>query len=71
MGLPGVSRYILPDPQCSHKRKGIVTSGDYKTGPHAATDVCDRPECIADAQAWATATTGLPAEHRSDKERDG
>lgn len=61
-----MSRYSLPDPKCKHKRKGIVTSGDPKSGPHAATNVCDRPECIADAKEWAHALTRQEATYISD-----
>lgn len=52
-------------PPCPHGRQGIVTSG----GPgqaHAATDICERPSCIADAIEWAEAITGLPAAYRPD-----
>jgi hypothetical protein len=56
-----VSRYELPDPLCNHARKGIVTSGGPGSA-HAATNVCAREACIADAIEWATATTRLPAE---------
>ena len=59
-------RYRLPDPQCDHARRGIVKAGDPH-GAYAATDVCARPECIADAKAWAEATTGQPASHRPDQ----
>lgn len=62
-----MSRYDPPDPKCRHARRGIVTAGDYRTGPHAATNVCDRPDCIADAIEWAEAVTHLAAEHRPDR----
>jgi hypothetical protein len=48
-------RYDLPDPKCTHKRKGRVVAGDPRT-VGASTSVCDRPECIADAKEWAWAT---------------
>ena len=53
------------EPMCDHERHGIVTSGG-EGQPHAATNVCYRDECIADAIAWATSITRLPAEHRVD-----
>jgi len=41
--------------QCTHPRTGVVTThpepGSYSTGSHAATNVCDLPECIAEAIA--------------------
>lgn len=55
------SRYRLPDPKCSHAPKGRVSAGDPK-GANASTYVCDRPECIEDAKAWAEATCHEPAE---------
>lgn len=58
-----MSRYR--DLLCRHARRGIVTSGGPETA-HAATDVCDRPECIEDAIAWAQSITRLPAEHIPD-----
>jgi hypothetical protein len=60
-------RYTLPEPQCRHARRGIVTSGGGVDEGHAATNVCDRPECIADAIAWAEAFTRLPAKHIPDR----
>ncbi len=54
-------------PVCDHARRGIVTSGDHRIGPHAATNVCDRPDCIEDAMWWATGITKLPAEYRPDR----
>lgn len=63
------SRYHLPDPKCDHRRAGIVTAGGGTGEPHAATNVCDRPECIADAVEWARASTGLTPEHRRDADR--
>lgn len=51
-----------PSPPCGHARKGIVTShpGRYESGPHAATNCCDRPACIEGCAAWVLALTGLP-----------
>jgi hypothetical protein len=63
-------RYRIPDPICEHKRKGIVTAGDPKgTGPHAASNVCDRGECIEDAKQWAYASTHCEATHIPDDEK--
>lgn len=56
-----MGRYDLPDPTCTHKRKGIVFAGSYD-GAHVSTWCCDRPACIEDAKAWATASMNLPAE---------
>lgn len=43
----------MREPKCTHSRRGIVTSGAYTNGePHAATNVCDRPDCIEDAKLW-------------------
>lgn len=56
----------VTDPSCHHARKGIVTAGG-RAGAHAATNVCDRPECIADAMFWARAMTGLEPEHVPDR----
>jgi hypothetical protein len=43
----------MNEPKCHHKRRGIVTSGEYVEGePHAATNVCDRQDCIDDAILW-------------------
>ena len=58
-------RYELPDPKCNHVRRGIVRAGDPH-GAYAATNVCDRAECIEDAKAWAEATVREPAEHVPD-----
>lgn len=64
-------RYRLPDPKCNHARRGIVEAGDpYDPARgHAATNVCDRPECIEDAMAWAEAVAREPARHRPDRVR--
>ena len=62
-----LSRYRLPDPKCQHKRKGIVYAGDPE-GAYAATNVCDRPDCIADAKEWAEATARQPALYRPDRD---
>lgn len=51
-------------PKCRHARRGIVTAGG--PGAHAATNVCDRPPCIADAIRWAETITGLSARHIPD-----
>jgi hypothetical protein len=55
-------------PTCylEHVRRGIVTSGDAGTGPHAALNVCDRGDCIREAVAWCQSVTGQPAQHRPD-----
>lgn len=55
----------MREPMCGHDRQGIVTSGG-PDGPHAATNVCARAECVADAIEWATAITGLSADYRPD-----
>lgn len=52
-------------PTCQHARRGIVTAGG-SGGGHAATNVCDRPGCIADAIAWAEDITGQRARHIPD-----
>ena len=55
---------------CQHPRTGIVTSrplGGIEDS-YAATRVCDRSECIAEAMAWVTKTTyGKPAFHVRDE----
>lgn len=53
---------------CRHARKGVVTSrpGD---GSCSHAPVCERPECIAEALAWATRMSGVPARHTPDLER--
>lgn len=56
-------RYDPPDPKCKHVRRGRVEAGDPHSGPHASTQVCDRPECIADALLWAKAMTHLEGRH--------
>jgi hypothetical protein len=61
------NRYAIPDPLCEHKRKGIVTAGSV-AGTHAATNVCDRLECIEDAKAWAYAMTHKEAVFVADQE---
>jgi hypothetical protein len=54
----------MRDPKCSHKRRGIVTSGKYTPGePHAATNVCDRAECIEDAKRWVNQTVMARTAH--------
>lgn len=54
---------------CTHPRRGIVTShpAGYTNGSHAATNVCDRPDCIAEAIAWVERVTGKPAFHVVDE----
>lgn len=54
---------------CFHERTGRVTThpGGYTNGAHAATGVCNLPECIAEALAWAERMTGLPAFHVRDE----
>jgi hypothetical protein len=59
---------------CTHARTGVVTShpvtGSYQPGSsHAATNVCDRPECIAEAIAWVERMTRKPAHHVLDADR--
>lgn len=59
----------VTDPICDHARKGRVTSsprGDYVAGAHAATSVCDRPECIEDAKFWVRAISGMEPHHIPD-----
>ncbi len=55
----------MREPECDHDRQGIVTSGS-PDGPHAATNVCARPECVQDAIYWAYGITRLPATYRPD-----
>lgn len=52
-----MTRRVL-DPKCDHRRKGIVTSSvdPVKGEAHAATNCCDRPECIEDAKGWVNQT---------------
>jgi hypothetical protein len=41
--------------QCTHRRKGIVTThpDGYVPGEaHAARNCCDRPDCIQAATSW-------------------
>lgn len=64
-----MSRYDLPDPRCDHARRGIVRAGD-PAGAYAATNVCDRAECIADAKEWAEAQVRQPATHVRDADRE-
>lgn len=57
----------IKDPQCKHKRAGIVTSHPEGFSPfnqsegHAATSVCARDDCIEDAIEWASMISGRPA----------
>jgi hypothetical protein len=41
---------------CSHPRTATVTSQQHGMSDEecAATRVCDRPECIAEARAWVS-----------------
>lgn len=61
----------VTDPICDHARKGIVTSHpvEYFQGPHAATNVCDREECIEDAKRWVRYLSGKEAHHIVDGAR--
>ena len=54
---------------CPHPRTGRVTTHPmgYTNGPHAATNVCDLPECIAEAVEWVQRMTGKPAKHVRDE----
>lgn len=56
----------ISNPICHHVRKGRVQAGEFESGPHVSTIVCDREACIADAIVWAEAKTGLPARHIPD-----
>ncbi|HEY2086296.1 MAG TPA: hypothetical protein VGH54_09755 [Mycobacterium sp.] len=58
--------------QCTHPRTGVVTSGPWTaaSGSHAATNVCDRPECIAEATAWVERVTRRPAIYRRDEKAE-
>jgi hypothetical protein len=60
----------MTDP-CTHPRTGRVTShpGVYVEGSHAATSVCDRPECIDEAVAWVERVTRKPAHHVLDAQK--
>lgn len=53
---------------CHHAPTGVVTSrpGD---GSCSHAPVCERPECIAEALAWAARWTGKPAHLVPDLER--
>ena len=61
----------MSDPICMHGRKGIVTSHPPRLsawkpsepGAHAATDVCDRAECIDNAKQWVERISGKQAHH--------
>lgn len=41
---------------CSHPRTATVTSQQHGMSdePCAATRVCDRPECVAEARQWVS-----------------
>jgi hypothetical protein len=56
---------------CDHPRTGIVTShpNGYVEGRHAATNVCDQPDCIAEAIAWVERMTRKPAHHILDQQK--
>ena len=53
---------------CNHPRTGRVTThpAGYTDGSHAATNVCARPECIAEAIAWGERYSGKQAHHVPD-----
>ena len=54
---------------CTHTRTGTVTSrplGGIEDS-HAATRVCNRPECIAEAVAWVERVSGRKAYHVADE----
>jgi hypothetical protein len=53
---------------CRHARKGVVTSRPGN-GSCSHAPVCERPECIAEAIAWAKRWTGQAAHHTPDLER--
>lgn len=57
-----MTRGELSEFVCTHEHVGTVTAGDPATGPHAAVSVCVLPSCIAAAQRWVHATTGIPAD---------
>jgi hypothetical protein len=58
---------------CRHVRKGVVTN---QTGtfdpkkPHAAAQVCHRPDCIVTVGRWVSGVTGMVAYYRSDADPD-
>lgn len=57
---------------CRHVRKGIVTNqtGPYDPNlPHAASQVCDRPECIVAVGRWVSGATGMVAYYRADADK--
>jgi hypothetical protein len=62
---------MVNEPSCEHPRRGIVTTAPngYKGGAHAATNCCDRPECVKDAARWARNLTGLDATFVPDRRR--
>lgn len=51
--------------QCRHVPKGIVTNQPDQpldlTRSHASISVCDRPECIRNAQRWVASETNETA----------
>lgn len=56
---------------CSHPRTGIVTShpNGRTDEPHAATNVCELPECLEEAMAWVGRMThGEPGFYVADVE---
>jgi hypothetical protein len=53
---------------CNHERKGVVISGAGE-GRCSHAPVCERPECVAEALAWAAHWTGLPARHLLDAQK--
>jgi hypothetical protein len=48
---------------CNHAPKGVVTSRPGN-GSCSHAPVCERPECIAEALAWAARWTGTTANHQ-------
>jgi hypothetical protein len=66
----------LPMKDCTHARRGIVTSHPnglpgHDGGPHAARSCCDRPECIDAGVRWVASMTNMPGHFVSDRTRRG
>ena len=64
----------IPDFHEQHSRAGIVINASQVDGyradrPHAATVVCERPECRAKASAWVWAMTKENPVYISDRKR--